>query len=190
MPSDLMLEAKSTAVVIIDLQQGIMARQTAPRPPTDVLAASVGLADRFRAAGSPVVFVRVDLSSIVRVSVDQPAMDPSAPPPPAGASELVEDLRRQPEDLAITKRFYDAFVGTDLEKHLRAKGIKTILLGGISTNAGVESTARTAAALGFDVVLVEDATASSMGAEAHEFAIAKIFPRIARVRKASQVRPA
>ena len=87
----------------------------------------------------------------------------------------------------MTKRCWDAFVGTDLEQTLRDRGIRTIVLAGISTNIGVESTARTAAALGFDVVLVEDAC-SSMSEEAHRFAITNIFPRLGHVRTAKPVR--
>ncbi|HEX4412927.1 MAG TPA: isochorismatase family protein [Lacipirellulaceae bacterium] len=187
---DLELNAATTAVVLIDLQQGIIARQVAPHSAADVILRAANLADRFRQAGSPIVFVRVDLANIIRPTADVPLSAPSAPPPPPSASELVAELRRLPTDLVVTKRFWDAFINTDLERHLRERNIRTIVLGGISTNIGVESTARTAAALGFDVVLVEDVT-SSMSEEAHRFSIANIYPRLGRVRTANelQVRP-
>lgn len=86
----------------------------------------------------------------------------------------------------ITKRFWGAFGGTNLENELRQRGIETVVFGGIATNFGVESTARTAAELGFNVVFLEDAM-SSMEAEMHRFAVEKIFPRLGRVRKAEQI---
>ena len=181
------VDPKTTAVVLIDLQHAVVSRQTATYSPDAVIQKAVQLADRFRAKGSPIVFVHVDLANFVQLNyVDAPMRDPNAPPPPANASELVPQLNRQPQDLVITKRYWDAFVGTDLEKQLRSRSIRTILLGGIATNFGVESTARTAAALGFEVVIIEDAT-TSLSAEAHEFAIKNIFPRLGRVRKANEV---
>ena len=61
------------------------------------------------------------------------------------------------------------------------------MLGGISTNVGVESTARQGTGLGFAFVIVEDACATSMGEEAQRFAFEKIFPRLAKVRKTDEV---
>jgi nicotinamidase-related amidase len=185
--SDLDLNAVTTAVVLIDLQRGIVSRTTAPHSAAEVVKKGAGLAERFRRAGAQIVLVHVDLANAVRPVADVPFGDPSAPPPPASASELVEELGRQADDWIFTKRSYDAFVGTNLEQQLRGRKIRTIVLGGISTNAGVESTARTAAALGFEVVIVEDATASTMGEAAHHFAFTNIFPRIARVRIAGQL---
>jgi nicotinamidase-related amidase len=184
--AELKINPATTAVVLIDLQRGIVARQTAPHSAADVIERAAALADRFRHQGSLIALVRVDLANIVRPNADSPMRNPNDPPPPASASELVDDLGQQPADLVITKRYWDALVGTDLEQQLRNRHIRAILLGGISTNFGVESTARTAAALGFDVVVVEDAT-SSMSEEAHRFAIANIFPRLGRVRTAGEL---
>jgi nicotinamidase-related amidase len=185
--SDVTLNPATTALVLIDLQRAVVARQTAPHSSADVVKRSVELLKRFRAAGATVVLVHVDIGSFVRPVADEPMMPPGPPPPPANASEFVDELDRQPGDLIITKRSWDAFVGTDLEPKLRQRNIRTIVLGGISTNQGVESTLRTAAALGFEVLLVEDATASGMGEEAHRFAITKIFPRLARIRKSNEI---
>jgi nicotinamidase-related amidase len=180
------LDAATTAVVLIDLQNGVMVFSTAPHAAATVVKTAAELAARFRGRGAAIVYVRVDLTDLVHLTVDQPSRDPNAPPPPAIASELVADAGQQPGDLIITKRYWDAFVGTDLEQKLRERNVRTILLGGIATNFGVESTARTAAALGFDVVLVEDAV-TTISAEAHQFAISNIFPRLGRVRTSSQL---
>jgi nicotinamidase-related amidase len=186
--SELRLNAKSTAVVIIDLQRGITSRDTLPHTAASVIEHSAEIADRFRRAGALIVLVRVDLANIVQPAADEPMRNPSDPPPPASASQLVDDLGQQPSDLVITKRYWDAFVGTELEQHLRERQIRSIILTGIATNFGVESTARTAAALGFDVVVVENAT-SSRSEEAHRFAIKNIFPRLGRVRLADELQP-
>ena len=87
---------------------------------------------------------------------------------------------------AITKRQWGAFYGTELDLQLRRRGIRTIVLGGIATNFGVESTARQAWEHSYELVLVEDATAST-SAELHDFAIRFILPRIARVTQTSDI---
>jgi nicotinamidase-related amidase len=86
----------------------------------------------------------------------------------------------------VTKRHWSAFSGTDLEERPKRAGVKTVVIGGITTNYGVESTARAAVGLGFGVVLVEDAT-TSISTEAHQFAFETIFPMLGRVRKTSEV---
>lgn len=86
----------------------------------------------------------------------------------------------------ITKRHWGAFAGTELEQQLRQRGVETVVLGGIATNIGVESTARQGTGLGFAFVVVEDAC-STFDAESHRFAFEKIFPRLARVRKTDEV---
>jgi nicotinamidase-related amidase len=86
----------------------------------------------------------------------------------------------------VTKRQWGAFHGTDLEVQLRRRGVKTVALGGVATNFGVESTARAAWEIGFDVVIVEDIT-STATVEMHEFALKKIFPRISRVTNAKEI---
>ena len=86
----------------------------------------------------------------------------------------------QPGDLRITKRQWGAFHGTELDLQLRRRGIQTIVLGGIATNIGVESTARQGWENGYSLVFAEDAI-SGMSAEMHEFAVKNIFPRLGRV---------
>lgn len=180
------LEPRKTALVLIDLQHGIVGMQTAPYPATEVVERSRRMAESFRAHGAPVVYVRVDLADFLQLPVDSPTRDPNAPPPPAIASDLVPEAGFQGGDLVITKRHWGAFAGTELEQQLRQRGVETVVLGGIATNIGVESTARQGTGLGFAFVVVEDACAS-FDADAHRFAFEKIFPRLARVRKTEEV---
>jgi nicotinamidase-related amidase len=182
------LDPRQTALVLIDLQHGIVGRPLAPRGGAQVVAAGRGLAERCRAAGATVVLVRVawsdDLADMLTQRVDEPMPRPAGGLP-VGWSGLVEGLV-QPTDLVITKRQWGAFHGTELDLQLRRRGIRTVVLGGIATNFGVESTARQAWEHGYEVVLVEDACAS-VTQELHDMAIRHIFPRIARVMRCADV---
>jgi nicotinamidase-related amidase len=182
------LDASTTALVLIDLQKGIVSRTVAPHSGPDVLKTGIELAGRFRQAGATVVLVNVGFSPDFKDALRQPVDQPPAILPggfPADFMELADGLA-QPGDLRITKRQWGAFHGTELDLQLRRRGIQTIVLGGIATNIGVESTARQAWEHGYAVVLAEDAT-SGLSAEMHEFAIKNIFPRLSRVVKAGEI---
>lgn len=181
---ELSLDPKVTALVLIDLQNGIVGRQLAPHASADVVRNGVRLADALRAKGGLVIFVRVMVGEVLNLPVDAPTPRPANIPPEA--SELVPELHVQAGDVVISKRQWGAFYGTDLEQQLRRRQIRTIVMGGIATNFGVESTARAAQDRGYELVFAEDAT-SSMSAEAHEFAVSNIFPRMGRIRSTDQV---
>jgi nicotinamidase-related amidase len=140
----------------------------------------------FRANGAPVVYVRVDLNDLLKFPVDEPH-NMGDKPIPAVASEIAASAgfptRRH---ILITKRHWGAFAGTDLEQQLKSRGVDTVVLTGISSNVGVESTARQGTGLGFALVVVEDAC-SAQDADQHRFAFEKTFPRLARVRKTDVV---
>lgn len=175
------LDPRSTALVLIDLQRGITAFPAEPHAAADVIARAARLAAGFRAAGAPVVLVRVAFSADGGDRLQAPA-DEAQPArrPPADFSEIVADLGPEEGDIVVTKRQWGAFYGTDLDLQLRRRGVTTIVLGGISTNFGVESTARDARERGYELLLVEDAM-SARSADDHDFALARIFPRIGRV---------
>lgn len=84
--------------------------------------------------------------------------------------EIVEELKPQPKDIVFQKRRPDGFVGTDLDLILRSKGVRTILIGGVATEGGVEGTARTARHLGYDIVVLNDCV-GSRNRELHELAL-------------------
>jgi nicotinamidase-related amidase len=186
--SDLELHASTTAIMLIDLQHGIMAYPTAPYATATITQRAAELAARFREKGSLVIYVCIDLAKMLDLPVDQSHRDPSAPPPPPIASEIVPEAGRRSGDLRITKRHWDAFAVPELERTLRASDIGTVVLCGVATHIGVESTARSAASRGFAVVLAEDATTST-SADAHQYAITNIFPQLGRVRSTAQLHP-
>lgn len=182
-----LIDRTMTALVVIDLQKGVVGRQTAPYAADSVVKNAAVLADAFRKIGSPVFLVRVAFSSdgrdVLRPLVDTPW--PAQTPPPDW-TEIVPAVGPKPGDFVITKHQWGAFYGTELELALRRRGITTIVLCGISTNIGVESTARFAFEYGFNQIFVEDAMAA-MSTEEHALTVARIFPRIGLVRKTGDI---
>ena len=182
------LDPKTTALVLIDLQKGIMGHALSPHSADQITKVGSALADTFREAGAPVVLVNVGFAKDFKDALRQPVDQAFAAPPggfPENFSELIDGLAK-PGDILVTKRQWGAFHGTELDLQLRRRGIQTIVLGGVATNIGVESTARQAWEYGYAVVLAEDAT-SGMSAEMHDFAIDNIFPRISRVVKSAEL---
>ena len=178
-------DAKKTALVVIDLQNGIVGRPgLAPHAGVDVVARARELADALRARGGTVVWVHVLLNEIVRTPAD--AVQPAPTNLPAGASELVDGLGIQPEDVVVAKRQQGAFYGTNLEQALDRRGIETIVMAGIATNLGVEATARAAQDAGYALVFAEDAM-TSLSAEWHEFSTRNLFPRMGYVRSTREL---
>jgi len=181
------LARADTALVLIDLQQGIAAMPVQPHSAASVVANAARLAARFREAGAPVVLVNVAFPvgpAALRPDADAVMNLPATMP--AGWDQIVPELTPGSDDILVTKQQWGAFYGTGLDMQLRRRGIKIIVLAGIATNIGVESTARDAYERGYHQVIVEDAC-SAMSAEMHEFAFTKILPRLARVRKTAEV---
>ncbi len=182
------IPAAGAALVLIDLQRGIVGRTLAPRSGDAVVAGAKALAERFRAAAAPVVLVNVGFAPDFADAIAAPVDRPMQPPPGGFATDWMElaDGLAMPSDLRITKRQWGAFYGTELDLQLRRRGVTTIVLGGIATNMGVESTARAAHEHGYAVVIAEDVTAT-MTDEMHRFAFDHVFPMLARVSTADGI---
>ncbi|MFF4538341.1 hydrolase [Streptomyces aureus] len=168
-----------TALVVIDLQNGIVGNPgLAPHPAADVVQRSVRLADAFRGHGLPVVLVRVtsaaDGADAVPGRIDGPRRARSFP---EGWDVVVDELAGHPGDITVTKRNWGAFHGTDLDLQLRRRGITQIVLTGIATSIGVESSARAAHEHGYHVTLATDAM-SDLDPETHRNSVERIFPRL------------
>jgi nicotinamidase-related amidase len=176
------LSASDSALIIVDLQRAVLAQPVEPRTSSVVLANCRLLAERFRAVGAPVILLNVAFAPDFGDALKSPTDRAS----PAAKGHLIEnwtDLAEglaQPTDLRITKRQWGAFYGTDLDLQLRRRRIQTVVIGGIATNFGVESTARSAHEHGYAPVLVEDACAS-FTTDMHAFAYTQIFPLLGRV---------
>lgn len=183
----LALDRKTTALVVIDLQNGIVAMPTVPYAGAEVVSRAARLAASFRHAQALVVLVNVDpgpngeLFPRGIADVPRPPMSP-----PAGWSDIVPALGPQRGDVVVTKHQPGAFYATDLEVQLRRRNIETIVLCGIATNVGVEATARVGYEHGYNVVFVSDAM-TGRDAAIHEMSITKYFPSIGRVRTTDEV---
>lgn len=185
----LKLDAQTTALVLIDLQNGILPYAGGPHSAESVVAHGAQLAARFRSLGAPVILVRVGWSDTFADALKQP-VDKPAPSPagglPANWWEFPESLAVSDNDILVTKRQWGAFYGTELDLQLRRRSIKTLVLGGIATNIGVESTARAGWEHGYELVIAED-LCSAQNTEMHRFAFDNIFPRLARVRSTGEI---
>ena len=182
------LDAATTALIVIDLQKGITSRGSEPYSSDEVVTRSAKLADVCRAAGATVILVHVGFHADDRDRLKSTA---DAPPPlttqiPPDFSEFVPQIGPKQDDLVMMKRQWGAFYGTDLDLQLRRRGIKTIILCGISTNFGVESTARDAWERNYEIIFAEDAMAG-FTADAHRFAVGTIFPRLGRIRMTADI---
>ena len=183
------LAADTTALVAIDLQEGILRIPLAPHTGADIVARTDRLAKRFRERKSVVALTNVtwagDFADALKQSVDRP-MARLEDGLPADFAVLSKELEVAASDIKITKRQWSAFHGTELDLQFRRRGIKTIVLTGVATNMGVESTARSAWELGYELIFVEDAI-TSVAAEMHAFAANAIFPLLGRVRTTAQL---
>ncbi|KYQ96243.1 hydrolase [Serratia plymuthica] len=185
----LKLDAQTTALVLIDLQNGILPYAGGPHSAESVVAHGAQLAARFRSLGAPVILVRVGWSATFADALKQPVDRPTPSPAgglPANWWEFPESLAVSDGDILVTKRQWGAFYGTELDLQLRRRGIKTLVLGGIATNIGVESTARAGWEHGYELVIAED-LCSAQNTEMHRFAFDNIFPRLARVRSTGEI---
>jgi len=171
---------KTPALVVIDLQKGIVGIPTA-HPADQIVAQAAELARAFRAHRLPVVLVHVTGGAPGRTQTPMPKG-----PRAVDWAELVPQLDRQPTDYVLTKQRWGAFTGTNLDDYLRQHGVTQIVVAGISTSIGVESTARSAYELGYNVVLATDAM-TDRDAESHRHSVEKIFPRLGETTSTAEV---
>jgi len=183
---ELTVDKAKTALVVIDLQKGIVAQPTKPYLAQEVIKNASKLVNIFRKNNMPVFLVHVLITkeTMLKVLSDESFSSSSALSP--DWSEFVPEMSPTSKDIVIVKRQWGAFYGTDLELQLRRRGMNTIVLCGISTDYGVESTARFAYEYGFQQIFAEDAMASR-SEEQHNAAVNFIFKRIGRVRKTDEI---
>lgn len=166
------------ALVVIDLQAGILGQPTA-HPLPQIIDNAAQLASAFRTAGLPVALVNVAGTAPGRTERTKAMGLSGAQTLPPQATPLLAELDHQPTDITVTKRTLGAFGSTDLDEQLKAKGVTQIVLVGVSTTSGVESTARAAYELGYHVAFVTDAMTDV--AEAHEASVTHQFPKLGEV---------
>jgi len=168
------------ALIVVDLQRGIVAIPAA-HPVGEVLMHARELADAFRRQGLPVVLVKA--GGLPPGRTERPRRFAQLP---AGWDELVPELDRQPGDHIVVKQQWGAFTNTGLKDFLDASGITQVVIAGVSTSIGVESTARQAHEFGFNVTLALDAMTDS-SPEAHFNSSTRIFPRLGETGSAGEI---
>jgi nicotinamidase-related amidase len=187
------------ALVISECQLGVLepggsvvpgvAEQAAERGIVQRIAA---LADAFRRAGRPVVHCTVahrpDMVGVERNSLPSVlALKHRRMVAGTRDVEVPEPLAPRPQDVVSCRSFgLTAFYGTELDAVLRQRGIRTIVLTGVSTNIALPGLAMEAVNRGYRVVIPEDCTAGA-SAETHAFMVANLLPVVARISRAAEV---
>lgn len=160
-----------SALIVVDLQKGLREIPSL-HPIAGVIERSCQLVEAFRKQKLPVVLVNVTGAAPGRT--EEPRRHRELP---ADFSELIPELDPQSDDILTTKRTWGAFANTNLEAQLKARGVTQVVLAGVATGTGVESTARQAYEAGFNVTLATDAM-TDVRAEAHEYSLKHVFPRL------------
>lgn len=181
MMKDLNLIPEKTAFVVIDLQKGIVGRELKPHSATEVINNTMQIAKKFSEKGMFVAFVRVCETPNPKTDAENTKMSF-----PEDWDKYIEEIDQIENKFLITKRQWGAFYGTELDLLLRRRGIETIVLCGISTNIGVDTTAREGYQLAYNQVFVEDAM-SAMTKEEHDYTCKYIFPRIGKIRTTKEI---
>jgi len=163
---------EKTALIVIDLQNGIVALPPQEEVPS-VIKNSNALIEAFHKASQPVVLVNVAGGAPGRI--DNPV---GAKTLPDDWAVLIDGLHRDEKEILITKRTWGAFSHTDLEQQLKSRGVTQVVIVGIATSIGVESTARQAWELGYNVTICTDAV-TDLNLDNHAHSIKASFPRLA-----------
>lgn len=161
---------QNTALIVVDLQKGVLGSPLI-HPLADIIERTQALLEMFRRVDLPVVLVNVDGRAPGRTEQSRNI------PLSEGWTDLLPELNQQPRDIPVTKRTWGAFASTNLEAQLKARSVTQVVLAGVATGTGVESTARQAYEAGFNVTLATDAM-TDLRPEAHAYSLAHVFPRL------------
>lgn len=169
------------ALIVIDLQRGIVDALTV-HPTKEIVEPAASLATRFRRHALPVVLFKVASGAPGRTDRTRPPGTVSSP----DWADLVDELDVQPDDYVVTKQQRSAFHDTGLDAHLRRLGVTQVVLAGVSTTSGVESTARSAYDYGYHVVLAIDAMTDT-DPDAHANSLERIFPKLGETTTTAEI---
>ncbi|MFF3567685.1 isochorismatase family protein [Nocardia jiangxiensis] len=163
-----------SALIVIDLQKGVAALPLA-HPVAEVAGNAARLAEAFRSRKLPVILVRA--TGMAPGRTERSLSRPDGPRPPADAADLIPELNRQDSDYELVKQAWGAFMNPELDRLLRELEVTQVVVIGIATSFGVESTARQAYEHGYHVTLATDAM-TDFSVEAHEGSVSRIFPSL------------
>ncbi len=180
------IKAEKTVLVVIDLQIGTVNRKLSPLTGKEVVQNSSRLINAFAEKGAFVVLVKVsteDGKDILKPNKDSKTKSKHLP---QGWDSLVPELINVENAHHIIKRQWGAFYGTDLDLQLRRRGIDTVVLCGVSTSIGVDTTAREAFQHGYNQIFSTDAMTASTKEE-HDYVCKYIFPKIGKLRTTEEI---
>jgi nicotinamidase-related amidase len=170
----------SPALIVVDVQSGTTANPTA-HPVEDIIAGAARLAKSFRASALPVVLARVNGTPAGRTAYGSGERSF-----PDEWATLRPELDAQPGDIHLTRRTWSAFAGTDLDVTLRERAVTQVVIVGLATSFGVESTARAAYDLGYSVVLATDAMTDPRR-ESHDGSVERVFPALGQTTTVEEI---
>jgi nicotinamidase-related amidase len=182
------LSTRTTALVVVDVQKAFAERDEVGdrRNNPDAIDRIAALLADFRAKGAPVIHVRhASLRPGSRFGADRPG------------HQVMEAAREIDGEQVVVKNVNSSFIGTDLEERLRREGIESVVIVGATTNHCVETTTRMAGNLGFDTMVVRDATWAYdqtgadgehyPAAQVHAMTLANLIGEFAEIVTADQV---
>ena len=172
-----------TALLVVDLQEGVVGLPTA-HPAADVVGRAASLAAAFRPRQMPVVLINVAGGAPGRNEMARSTSGPKGPKP--NWTDLVPQLQVSDDDHLVTKKRWNAFYGTSLHEYLQSADVTQVVIAGIATSIGVESTARSAYDHGYNVTLAIDAM-TDLAAQAHENSVGRVFPKLGETGTAAEL---
>ena len=172
----------STALLVVDLQKGTIGSHPMAHSADDVIGRAAELAAAFRQQGLPVVLVNHAGNPAGRTQYGHGGGGDWPPE----LTELMPGLGADPDDLRITKRGWGAFARTDLDARLRSLGVTQVVIAGVATSYGIESTARDAYDLGYHVTIAADAVTDPTP-EGHQHRLDRVFPALGQVGKTAEI---
>ena len=175
---------KSTALILIDLQNSIIASPLS-HPVEDILNNANKLLEAFRKKSLPVFIVNVNPTGAKWTQTRKDAK-PMTLPDNNDWYKITDKLHVAESDIRITKHSWNAFFETALEDELKKRNVTGIVIAGISTSIGVEGTARAASERAYNISFVIDAM-TDLQVEAHERSIKHIFPRMGETGRADEI---
>ena len=170
-----------TALVVVDLQKGTIGSLPMAHPAEDVIGRAAELAVAFRQRGLPVALVRHAGNPAGRTQYSQGGGDW-----PPDLTELMPGLGAEPGDLQVTKHSWSAFATTGLDATLRALGVTQVVIAGVATSYGIESTVRDAYDRGYHVTIAADATTDPTP-EGHRNSLDRVFPVLGQTGSTAEI---
>ncbi|WP_432866263.1 cysteine hydrolase family protein [Microbispora rosea] len=187
------LDPRTTALLVMDYQQGILASLPGPDDPEALLSRVAGAIADVRAHGAAIVYVRLGFTEADWAAIPpanttfsmlgrQRLMHHADP-----ATDIHSQLAPEPGDIVVRKTRFGALSTTDLDRRLRDRGITTLVIAGITTSGVVLSTVTDAADRDYRLYVLSDGVADP-DPHAHQTLMTGVLPRMAHIIDTAELR--